>query len=157
MSEPHTRLPLRQHRAPAGLLDAALRARPAPARWPLALAAVALFGVGVGVGQRWPASPADGPLAAAAEPSTTRLVPVRLVLHAPAASVVAVAGSWNGWDPAANPLTPMGGGLHALTLALPPGRHSYMFVIDGETWVTDPAAPLSEEDGFGQQNAVLNI
>jgi len=32
-----------------------------------------------------------------------------------------------------------------------------MFVIDGETWVTDPAAPLSEEDGFGQQNAVLNI
>ena len=45
----------------------------------------------------------------------------------------------------------------ALTLALPSGRHSYMFVIDGETWVTDPSAPLSEDDGFGQQNAVINI
>jgi hypothetical protein len=154
MSEPSSRLPLRQHHAPPGLIEAALRARPAPSRWPQALAAVALFAVGVAVGQGAGAPEAPAPQAALPAP---RLVPVRLVLHAPTAERVAVAGSWNDWDPAVSPLAPIGGGLFALTLALPSGRHSYMFVIDGETWVTDPSAPLSEDDGFGQQNAVINI
>jgi hypothetical protein len=43
------------------------------------------------------------------------------------------------------------------TLWLQPGTYSYMFVVDGERWVTDPYASNFRNDGFGQKNAVLRI
>ena len=42
--------------------------------------------------------------------------------HAPGAGVVCVAGTFNGWDPAATPLTRRADGTWAVTLDLPPGR-----------------------------------
>jgi hypothetical protein len=42
-------------------------------------------------------------------------------------------------------------------LALPPGDYEYMFVVDDGQWVTDPLAVETRDDGFGGQNAVLEV
>ncbi len=77
-------------------------------------------------------------------------------LQAPEAQQVHLVGSFNGWDPLAHPMAgPNRQGLWTLRLELPPGRYRYMFLVDGERWVTDSAAEAHEEDGFGQRNAIL--
>jgi hypothetical protein len=40
---------------------------------------------------------------------------------------------------------------------VPRGEHEYQFVINGERWVTDPLAPVQQDDGFGAKNAVLKL
>lgn len=86
------------------------------------------------------------------------LSPVTFVLAAPSAREVAVIGSFNGWNAAGwtmrnDPAT----GLWTLTTALPPGSHEYVFLVDGTTPVTDAAAALSVDDGFGSRNSVLLV
>jgi hypothetical protein len=86
-------------------------------------------------------------------------VTVRLVLFAPAAQQVAVAGTFNHWDPAATPLVRTGAsGVWTATLTLPAGQHQYAFVVDGARWVPDPAAPAVDDDfGGGRRNSVLAL
>ncbi|HYL54171.1 MAG TPA: isoamylase early set domain-containing protein, partial [Gemmatimonadales bacterium] len=82
---------------------------------------------------------------------------VRFVLYAPGARRVAVAGTFNQWDQSAAPLVPAGtSGVWTTTLALPVGQHQYAFVVDGERWVVDPAAP-SVDDGFGRRNSLVSV
>lgn len=104
-----------------------------------------------------PDSPAPPPLApVAAAPES---VSVRFVLHAPDAQHVAVAGSFNQWDPGAAPLVRSGrDGVWTATLTLPVGQHQYTFVVDGTRWVPDPAAP-AVDDGFGggRRNSVVAV
>jgi len=69
---------------------------------------------------------------------------------------VAVAGSFNGWDPTAAPMT-LEQGIWTILLLLPPGDHEYMFVEDGDSWVTDPRAPATRQDGFGGANGLLAV
>jgi len=38
-----------------------------------------------------------------------------------------------------------------------PGVHEYMFIVNGDTWVTDPRADRYVDDGFGNRNAVLAV
>ena len=83
-------------------------------------------------------------------------VAVRFVLQAPEAQTVALAGTFNHWDSGATPLVRSEGGLWAATLMLPAGEHEYAFVVDGERWVPDPAAP-GVDDGFGRRNSVLTL
>ncbi|HVR63508.1 MAG TPA: glycogen-binding domain-containing protein [Polyangia bacterium] len=84
-------------------------------------------------------------------------VRVRFALRAPMARRVAVAGSFNGWSQTETILTDdTGRGLYAGTVALPPGEHEYMFVVDGK-FVTDPDAVEQRPDGFGMTNALLRI
>ncbi len=86
-------------------------------------------------------------------------VTVRFVLFAPEAQQVALAGTFNQWDPAATPLVRTGApGVWATTLTLPVegGQHQYAFVVDGARWVVDPAAP-AVDDGFGRRNSVLAL
>lgn len=83
-------------------------------------------------------------------------VAVRFVLHAPEARTVGLAGTFNQWDSGATPLVRSEGGLWAATLVLPAGEHEYAFVVDGERWVPDPAAP-GVDDGFGRRNSVLTL
>ncbi len=82
---------------------------------------------------------------------------VRLVLLQPGARSVSVAGDFNGWNPAQTKLERSEGGLWTATIALKPGRYQYMFVIDGKQWVADPLAEEGAGDGFGSQNAVLDV
>lgn len=82
---------------------------------------------------------------------------VRLVLLQPGAQSVSVAGDFNGWNPAKTNLERTDGGMWTVTLQLKPGRYEYMFVIDGKQWIADPLAAEEATDGFGAQNAVLDV
>jgi hypothetical protein len=153
--------------------------RPAPGFWgwlrrPLVIqlrvspVGAALAGAGFAVAAallfaRQPPAPIAPPGALAvrtvevAAPAAPRPVLVRLRLEAKGAKRVAVAGSFNQWSTEQTLLEPSGpGGIFVGTLALPPGEHEYMFVVDGH-WVTDPAADERRPDGFGRQNALLRL
>jgi len=88
---------------------------------------------------------------------TPSRIVVRFVLPARGARRVALAGDFNGWRTDDIVLTDeRGDGLFTATVALPPGRHSYLFWVDGQ-WMQDPAAGASLPDGFGQRNSVLDL
>jgi 1,4-alpha-glucan branching enzyme len=84
--------------------------------------------------------------------------PPRVVLELvnPAAKQVFVAGSFNSWHPEQTPLVPAGNGRWAGNLKVGPGRHEYLFVVDGQ-WLPDPNAKESVENPFGGKNSVLTV
>ncbi len=85
-------------------------------------------------------------------------VPVALALRFPEARTVSVIGSFNGWQPQGCTLKSVNGEAHwTITLMLPTGRYEYAFVVDGEQIIPDPGAGLREDDGFGNQNAILFV
>jgi hypothetical protein len=69
---------------------------------------------------------------------------------------VTIAGSFNNWDPDTTPLVRQNGAWSTI-LVLPPGSYEYMFVEDGERWITDPLAAQTRDDGFGGANAVIDV
>ncbi len=77
-------------------------------------------------------------------------------VEAPGATRVTLVGSFNKWDPAANPLATRDGKLWEVAVALAPGRHVYTFLVDDRPF-PPPAAPLYEDDGFGGRNGVIEI
>jgi hypothetical protein len=83
---------------------------------------------------------------------------VRLVYapQIPEVRDVAIAGTFNGWNPE---LTPMQreGNIWTALLILPPDTYEYMIVEDGDRWITDPLALHTRDDGFGRENAVLDL
>lgn len=72
------------------------------------------------------------------------------------ASKVAIVGDFNDWDEAVSPLRREDKGVWTITIPLAPGRYHYTFVVDGTTWVPDPAAPRLDDD-FGQPNSVITV
>jgi 1,4-alpha-glucan branching enzyme len=74
----------------------------------------------------------------------------------PEAKKVCVAGSFNQWKPEATPLIQMGNGRWVGNLAVKPGRHEYLFVVDGQ-WLPDPNAKETVQNPFGGQNSVLIV
>ena len=89
------------------------------------------------------------PGAGAKAPSATRFELVR-----PEARAVFLAGSFNDWHPTTFPMIAGDGGKWVKELALPPGRHEYLFVVDG-VWVADPAASESVPNPHGGVNSVI--
>jgi len=81
---------------------------------------------------------------------------MRVALLNPRAESVTIAGDFNGWDPQSLPLRRADNGLWTITIPLKPGRYEYMYRVDGK-WVTDPLASEFSPDGFGEENAVLNV
>lgn len=132
--------------------DVHVRMRVRPwAVWGAALAAAAALILLLGRAGSGPQR--DG----ATQVATRASVLVRFVLYAPGAHRVAVAGTFNQWDPNAVLLIPAGtSGVWTTTLALPVGQHQYAFVVDGARWVADPGAP-AVDDGFGRHNSVMAV
>lgn len=93
---------------------------------------------------------------AAYESPSPRLVRLVYVPQASDVDQVTVAGTFNGWDPEATAMR-REGGVWVLQLVLPPDSYEYMFVEDGQRWVTDPLATQTRDDGFGRENAVLDL
>ena len=116
----------------------------------LVLAVAAGFGVSRAIDSRGPG--VTGTPAGAATP-----VMVRLVVLQPEARTVNAVGDFNGWDPSRTALQQVSSGVWSVTLPLTPGRYEYMFVVDGQRWVGDPAAVEQADDGFGSRNAVLEV
>jgi len=111
----------------------------------LAAAAVLVIIAAVAVRQQPVNNPTDG------------AVTVRLNFYAPQAARVSVAGDFNRWQGDGSPLVSQGGGVWTIDLPLRPGTYSYMFVVDGKLWVTDPDAEAFQDDGFGNRNAVVRV
>lgn len=76
-------------------------------------------------------------------------------LNKPGARSVAIAGTFNDWDPKRTPLRKEANGWRT-TLWLPPGRYEYRFVADGE-WMNDPRERDSSPNQFGATNSVLVV
>jgi hypothetical protein len=132
-------------------------------RWGLAwgVAAVLAFSLGrFTAGDRALPAPdsVPGPAAASAPDEAGRFRLVRLVYVPPDPGVehVAVAGTFNEWNPSRTQMQ-REGGLWTAQLLLPRNTYEYMFVVDGEQWVTDPLAVETRDDGFGRENAVLDL
>ena len=80
--------------------------------------------------------------------------------HFPGARSVEVVGSFNDWSRGVLHLSDDDGdGIWHAKAVLPAGQHEYMFVVDGERWVSDPLAGRYVDDGFGagQQNSLLIV
>jgi hypothetical protein len=87
---------------------------------------------------------------------TLRLV--RLILDAPNARRVAVAGDFNRWDADVTPLVRDERSRRwSVTLALHDGEHRYAFVVDGTRWVPDPRAEHSAQGKDGRVYSLLNL
>jgi len=84
------------------------------------------------------------------------LVPVMFAYTDPLANSVFVAGSFNDWRPDVAALNQTAPGNWQLELSLQPGRHEYLFVVDG-TWVADPLARESCPNPHGGVNAVIQV
>jgi hypothetical protein len=81
---------------------------------------------------------------------------VRLELYAPAAQKVFVVGSFNNWRPAETAMQLASDGTWIRELALTPGRHEYLFLVDGQ-WLPDPQAKQYAPNPFGGQNSLLEV
>ncbi|MBZ0122194.1 MAG: glycogen-binding domain-containing protein [Sandaracinaceae bacterium] len=55
----------------------------------------------------------------------------RLELEAPRASLVTVAGTFNGWSEDATPMARGKDGVWRVEVDLAPGRHEYKYLVDG--------------------------
>ena len=83
---------------------------------------------------------------------------VQFVGRFPSARSVDVVGSFTDWRPGVVRLRDDDhDGVWDGSVVLPVGHHEYMFVVDGEQWVTDPLAGRYVADGFGRQNALLIV
>ena len=66
---------------------------------------------------------------------------------------VCVAGDFSNWTPM--PMKKLRGNFQT-SVALPPGKYQYRFIIDGQ-WRPDPACPESAPNGFGEINSVVHV
>ena len=72
-------------------------------------------------------------------------------------SSVAVAGEWNDFDTAAEPLTgPDASGAYSTTVSTAPGFWAYKLVLDGGEWILDPAQGYRKYVG-GIENSGLRV
>ena len=74
------------------------------------------------------------------------------------ANSVAVAGDFSNWEPVElTKQTVNGEQVWSGLVSMSRGEHNYMFVKNGDEWVTDPLAPVQRDDGFGNKNAVIYL
>ena len=78
---------------------------------------------------------------------------------APEAAHVFLVGEFNGWDPAATPMSRLKSGEFKVTLDLEPGHeYEYRFLIDGRVWENDWAADQYRPAGIaGAENSVVEV
>jgi 1,4-alpha-glucan branching enzyme len=123
-----------------------------------ALGAAAVFAALL-IASPWGTGPQDRPAGpAAAAPSTASAaaqVYVQFRLRAEGATTVELAGSFTDWQPA-HALQQTAEGVWTVVLAIAPGVHDYVFVVDGERWIPDPLAP-GVDDGFGGTNSRMTL
>ena len=74
----------------------------------------------------------------------------------PSAESVAIAGTFNEWQPNATPMIALGQGRWAKDLALPPGDYEYCLVVDGQ-WTPDPLATETAPNPFGGVNSIRQV
>ncbi len=83
---------------------------------------------------------------------------VEFQLNAPGAARVELVGDFTAWQSGQIRFDgPDDHGNWKARVLLPEGRYEYLFLVDGQKWVTDISAPAHRPDGFGNLNAVINL
>jgi hypothetical protein len=91
-------------------------------------------------------------------PAHPQRVLVHFQIHAPGAQQVELVGDFNNWSPGVIHLQgPDASGHWTANVDLPEGHYEYQFLVNGKTWVTDPNAIAHRPDGFGRENAVVDV
>src|ERR1035438_8710783 len=70
---------------------------------------------------------------------------------APAAVSVLLGGDFTHWQQRGIPMQKAKDGTWTATVTLPPGKHNYRFIVDGE-WQDDPECTLRVPNPYGSQN-----
>ena len=78
----------------------------------------------------------------------------RVVIKAPGASRVEIAGEWNNW--ATSPAMRAADGSWYADVRLPRGEYRYAFRVDGTRWQV-PDGVAAVDDGFGGRSALLVV
>ncbi len=86
-----------------------------------------------------------------------QLAEVTIALDYPNASEICIIGAFNNWEAGANPMQRLGEGRWAVSMALPPGRYPYKFLVDRKSKIVDPGSRTMEPDGFGGFNSILIV
>jgi hypothetical protein len=82
---------------------------------------------------------------------------VRFKLLLEPGSKVCVAGTFNNWNPTANPLNDNSGiGHFKAVMRVQPGTHEYKFVVNS-AWLVDPKSSGRATNTYGSQNSVLHV
>ena len=82
---------------------------------------------------------------------------VSFELVAESGSDVFVAGTFNQWNPRQHAMRDNpDSGVYRATLVLPPGRHEYKFIVNGE-WRVDPNCPDRTPNDLGSLNSVITV
>lgn len=85
-------------------------------------------------------------------------VMLRFVYMDENANSIAVAGDFSDWEPIELTKQNINGEqIWTGLVSMSRGEHNYMFIKDGQQWVTDPLAPVQRDDGFGNKNAVIYL
>jgi hypothetical protein len=85
-------------------------------------------------------------------------VMLRFVYIDDEANSVAVAGDFSNWEPIELTKQQVNGEqVWSGMVPMSRGEHNYMFIKDGSKWITDPMAPVTRDDGFGNKNAVVYL
>lgn len=104
-----------------------------------------------------PTSPSPAQKQAVSVRGDARPVSFRYVTEDATVKSVTIAGMFNGWNKSGNALTKSSDGkTWTVTLPLAAGVYQYKFVLNGETWVTDPTAP-TVDDGNGNVNSQISV
>ena len=87
----------------------------------------------------------------------------RFACPAPEGRTVFLAGTFNGLDPKATPMTKNADGNWDVFVALAPGRYEFKFLVDG-TWCCEPGCdghyvgcPKCTPNSFGTMNRVIGV
>jgi len=82
---------------------------------------------------------------------------IQIHLKADPGSEVYVSGAFNNWNEKAKKMVDRNqSGVYGITLYLPPGKHEYKFIINGE-WHVDPECPNWVVNECGTLNSVLIV
>ena len=71
---------------------------------------------------------------------------------APSATSVLLVGDFTDWQQQALVMEKDENGVWTTVLKLPHGKHSYLFIVDGE-WCEDPECTVRVPNPFGSQNS----
>ncbi len=81
---------------------------------------------------------------------------VRFDFYAPDAKSVLLAGEFNNWAGAANPLAKDVSGRWSTALSLPAGTYQYKFIVDG-VWTNDHRPVQLVDNPFGSTNSIIRL
>lgn len=90
------------------------------------------------------------------KPSPHSLVEAKFQLEAPRAGSVKLAADFTDWGKSPLDMTRSEAGIWHAVILLPPGDHSYRFIVDGQ-WCDDPHPALCVSNPFGTINAVVKV